>query len=491
MKLSNKILPQIKNNIELPLANYKDLPVKVLQFGTGVLLRGLPDYFIDKANKQGVFNGRVVVIKSTGANKTDAFAEQDNLYTVWVKGIKDQQPMDEISINSSISHVLTANGQWPDILKEADNANLKVVISNTTEVGIQLVNEDIHQSPPSSFPAKLLAVLYRRYQIFNGSSESGLVIIPTELLPDNATILKSILVKLCRYNKLEPAFEAWLLEHNSFCNSLVDRIVPGKPDNAEVQRFEEANGYGDDLLIVAEPYTLWAIEGDERVKAILSFEQTDEGVVVTPDIEIHRELKLRLLNGTHTLTCAMALLLNFDYVNQATADTDFARFMNSILADIRLAMPYKTDKETMEAFSAKVVDRFSNPYIKHLWVNIAQQYTTKIGTRVLPLLHQHFKQTEEVLQNIAKGLAAYLFLMTKIVEQDGKCSLEINGVKHVFTDEKAGVLTAIYSSCSPDSIAAYVFTSEELWGADKPAYPALINEVQKYLDEIAAGKVII
>jgi tagaturonate reductase len=57
------------------------LPEKVLQFGTGVLLRGLPDYYIDKANKQGIFNGRIVVVKSTGNGGADEFYNQDCLYT--------------------------------------------------------------------------------------------------------------------------------------------------------------------------------------------------------------------------------------------------------------------------------------------------------------------------------------------------------------------------------------------------------------------------
>ena len=62
-----------------------ELPEKVLQFGTGVLLRGLPDYFIDKANKQGIFNGRVVVVKSTDGGDATAFEKQDGLYTICVR----------------------------------------------------------------------------------------------------------------------------------------------------------------------------------------------------------------------------------------------------------------------------------------------------------------------------------------------------------------------------------------------------------------------
>jgi tagaturonate reductase len=83
-----------KNNISkisptpalvLPHTTVFELPEKVLQFGTGVLLRGLPDFIINNANNRGRFNGRVVVVKSTATGDTDAFAEQDGLYTLCVE----------------------------------------------------------------------------------------------------------------------------------------------------------------------------------------------------------------------------------------------------------------------------------------------------------------------------------------------------------------------------------------------------------------------
>ncbi|MGC4038117.1 MAG: hypothetical protein QM764_19300 [Chitinophagaceae bacterium] len=90
MLLSKQTLNEIHSDekIQLPSADYFALPEKVLQFGTGVLLRGLPDYFIDKANKQGVFNGRIVLIKSTSSGSADEFNKQDNLYTPMCKGYR-------------------------------------------------------------------------------------------------------------------------------------------------------------------------------------------------------------------------------------------------------------------------------------------------------------------------------------------------------------------------------------------------------------------
>src|SRR3954465_292724 len=216
-------------SVNLPDELLFELPEKVLQFGTGVLLRGLPDYFIDKANRQGIFNGRIVVVKSTSQGDSSAFDEQDGLYTICVRGIENGKKVEENIINASISRVLSAQNEWEQILQCANNPDLQVIISNTTEVGIQLVKDDIRQQPPVSFPGKLLAFLYKRFKAFDGSEQSGMVIIPTELIPDNGKKLESIVLELAHLNGLEGEFIEWLECCNHFCSSLVDRIVPGKP----------------------------------------------------------------------------------------------------------------------------------------------------------------------------------------------------------------------------------------------------------------------
>src|SRR5215510_5854293 len=155
MRLSKSNIEKIatQKNLEVPGKELFELPEKVLQFGTGVLLRGLPDYFIDKANKQEVFNGRVVVVKSTDGDSS-AFDKQDGLYTVCVRGVENGVTVEENIINASISRVLSSKTEWQRILECAHNPEMKIIISNTTEVGIQLVQDDINATPPVSFPGK-------------------------------------------------------------------------------------------------------------------------------------------------------------------------------------------------------------------------------------------------------------------------------------------------------------------------------------------------
>ena len=173
-------------NLGVDVAQF-DLPERVLQFGTGVLLRGLVDNLIDKANKQGVFNGRILIVKSTNSDSSD-FDKQDSVFTLNERGIVNGEAVKTSSVITAINRVVSATDEWAAILACAENLNLDVIISNTTEAGIAYVEEDIFAMPPKSFPSKLTAFLYKRFNFVNGKG-GGFVVIPTELIVDRKSVV--------------------------------------------------------------------------------------------------------------------------------------------------------------------------------------------------------------------------------------------------------------------------------------------------------------
>ena len=470
MQLSRENLPDIKNSgITKPADAIFNLPEKVLQFGTGVLLRGLPDYFIDKANRQGLFNGRIVVVKSTDSGDSGAFDRQDSLYTLCVRGIEDGHKVEENIICSAISRVLSARDQWQEILALARKPEMQIVISNTTEVGIQLVEDDIRRQPPVSFPGKLLAFLYERYKAFGGSPESGMVIVPTELIVDNGKKLSGIVKELAQIGGLEADFLLWLEKHCHFCSSLVDRIVPGKPDAAALQQLTHDLGYTDDLLSISEVYRLWAIEGGDKVRSVLSFAGADEGVIIEPDIEIYRELKLRLLNGTHTLSCGLAYLAGFGTVKQAMDDASFSAFVADLmLREIAPAIPYEVSLSAARDFGLRVLDRFRNPHLQHQWISITMQYSSKMKSRDIPVLLRHYQQHSTPPPHFALGFAAYLLFM--------------KGGNHKITDDQAAHFAELWKN--PGTVVNAALKDKSLWGADLTQLPGFEEAVKNNLDSL-------
>jgi tagaturonate reductase len=486
MHLSKNNLENIKTpGVVKPGPEIFNLPEKVLQFGTGVLLRGLPDYFVDKANRQGLFNGRIVVIKSTESGDAGSFERQDGLYTLCIRGIADGRKAEENIICSAISRVLSARDQWQEVLGCAHNPDMQVIISNTTEVGIQLVEDDIRRLPPSSFPGKLLAFLYERYRVFAGSAESGMVIVPTELIPDNGKKLAAIVKELARISQLEAGFVAWMEEHCRFCNSLVDRIVPGRPDAATTQLLQHDLGYTDELLSISEVYRLWAIEGDEKVRAVLSFAQADPGVIIRPDIGIYRELKLRLLNGTHTLSCGLAFLAGFGTVKKAMDDPAFSAFVSGLmLKEIAPAIPYPLPLGEAKDFGLSVLDRFRNPFIQHQWISITMQYSSKIRMRDIPVLLQHYTQQDTAPGHFSLGFAAYLLFMRAVRKEKEVYQGESHGQFYPINDDKAGLYFELWRDHSAGEVVRLALKDESLWGTDLTRLNGFAEAVTERLDAL-------
>ncbi len=486
MKLSRPTLKDIvSDKVVKPDADLLALPEKVLQFGTGVLLRGLPDYFIDKANRKGLFNGRIVVVKSTTQGDTTAFDTQDGLYTLCVRGLQNGHKVEENIIQSAVSRVVNAATHWEQVLQCAHNPDLQVIISNTTEVGIQLVDDDIRLQPPVSFPGKLLAFLYERYQAWKGSAESGMVIIPTELIPDNGNQLKAVILQLAQANQLEAAFIEWLHNANSFCNSLVDRIVPGRPDAATLSLLQEELGYEDQLLILSEVYRLWAIEGDERVKQKLSFAPADPGVIIEPDIKIYRELKLRLLNGTHTLSCGLAFLAGCETVKEAMEDTLVADYIAGLmLHELAPAIPYEVSPAVAQEFGASVLDRFRNPFIRHQWINITLQYSSKIKTRCVQVLLKHYALYQTVPEHMALGFAAYLLFTRPVRHENSRYYGVWKGQEYVIQDDRAAVFYQRWQELQVPQLVQETLLDKEFWGADLSILPHFTQAVTDRLNSL-------
>lgn len=489
MILSKQNIKNIKPQAGLIIPEEKifSLPEKVLQFGTGVLLRGLPDYFIDKANRQGIFNGRIVVVKSTGAGKTDAFDQQDGLYTLCVRGIENGEKQEETIINSSISRVISAKENWKEILACAHDPKLQIVISNTTEVGISLTKDDIRLHPPHSFPGKLLAFLHERYHAFNGNEDSGMVIIPTELIPDNASLLRTILLELGKRNKLDEKFVHWLETANHFCNSLVDRIVPGKLPEKDKNTIEKQFGYNDELMIMAESFRLWAIEsGDEKVSEILSFSKADEGVMIAPDIEKFRILKLRLLNATHSFVCGLAHLSNFNTVKETVTDNLFGSFINNLMIH-EIAETIVSDRISYEDacnFAAKVMDRFRNPYIDHRWLSISVQYSSKIKMRTVPLLIRYCKKAKQVPELMTLGFAGYLLFMKCHDNKKGGYSGMFNGKEYTVQDDHAAYFAEKWKLGNSNDVVDAVVTDKVFWDADLGELNGFADRVKFYIHSL-------
>ena len=382
------------------------LPIKVVQFGEGNFLRAFVDYAFQRLNNEIDFNAGIAVVQPLAGGMVDALNDQDGLYTLFMNGVKKNEKIQEIELVKNIVKGINPFTNYQAFLDLAKEEELQFIISNTTEAGIEFIDSDTpDMQPPVAFPARLTVLLHERFKHFNDDKSKGLTIIPCELINYNAATLKDIILQYCDLWNLDNQFKTWLLESCTYHNTLVDRIVPGYPKN-EIEEYNSKLDYQDNLIVTAEPFFLWVIEGDETLKQKLPFHKTDLNVKIVDDMQSFRTLKVRILNGAHTAMVPFSLLYGNETVRQ-TVDGDFTGdFVNHVIAEINETLPF--DKSEVLAYSDEVMDRFRNPFIIHKLSDIALNTVSKFKVRVLPSLLQYVEKNNSLPVHLVYSLACLI-----------------------------------------------------------------------------------
>ncbi|TLF46220.1 tagaturonate reductase [Maribacter aurantiacus] len=364
------------------------LPIKVVQFGEGNFLRAFVDYAIKVLNDTVGFHAGVAVVQPIENGMVPLLNEQDGLYTLFTKGIKQGEEVQEKILIDTIVKGVNPYDEFEEFLELARGKDLEFVISNTTEAGIRYDGNDLfHMTPPNSFPGKLTRFLYERFLYFNGNQDFGLTIIPCELINYNADTLKTVILQYIDLWKLSGQFKNWVLNACTLHNTLVDRIVPGYP-KADIEAYNLELVYKDRLIVTAETFFLWVIEGDDNLKKRLPFHKTPLDVRIVEDMQPFRTRKVRILNGAHTAMVPMALLYGNETVKETMDGPFTGEFIRSLILE-EVVPTLAMDKQELEVFAEEVFDRFRNPFIKHQLSSIALNSISKFKVRVLPSLLEY------------------------------------------------------------------------------------------------------
>jgi len=380
-------------------------PVKVLQFGEGVFLRAFVDWMIERMNERGGFAGSVAMVKPRRGAFPEAFARQRLRYTVSLKGILEGSRVESRERIGCLASLVNPYEDFGAYLAEAANPELVLVVSNTTEAGIAPSPTDRAEDEPApSFPGKLAQFLRTRYEAFGGDRAKGLVILPCELIEDNGRVLRDLVLGHAERWYADPAFSAWLREANFWLDSLVDRIVTGFTE-AERAAVLDAEGFDDELVVVAEPYHFLALRGPEALESRLPLRASGLNVKWADDIAPYRELKVRLLNGSHTLMALCGLGLGAVQVRDCLA---MPEIMSALKAyQLGETIPTMTlPAAECEAFLAAVLERFANPELFHKLDGIASKSVSKWAARVLPTIREKAEREGRVPPLGALVLAA-------------------------------------------------------------------------------------
>ncbi len=419
---------------------------KIIQFGEGGFLRGFADWIIQITNEKTDFDGSVVVVQPIEQGMCDALSEQDCVYTHVMRGLRNGEPVVEKKLIDVISRCVKPYDDYDEYLSLAKNPDFRFVISNTTESGITYIQGDaMNDRPPKSFPAKVAALLYRRFAY----GLDGFVFLPCELIDKNGETLKNIILRYADDWHLGEDFKTWIEEKNTFCNTLVDRIVTGYPKDEEIDL-----GYTDNMLNTSELFHLWVIEGPKDILKELPLDKTGLNIIVTDNLEMYRTRKVRILNGAHTSMIPYAMLEGIETVKDCMEDSKMSEFVKSCVFD-EIIPTLDLPESELISYANDVFERFNNPYIRHLCASISLNSVSKFKVRVLPSLLEYIDRKGSMPQKL-------IFSLFKLIEfyKKGAPNDDIDVIR--FMKER-----------SLDQILA----NEEFWGTD---LSFLYDEVAKY-----------
>ncbi|NOW03382.1 tagaturonate reductase [Clostridium beijerinckii] len=459
---------------------FKTYPEKVLQFGEGNFLRAFVDWQIDKMNEEAGFNGSVVVVQPQEGGLVNMLNEQDGLFTLYLQGVQGKRAIKTHKIINSISRGINPYTDYNEYLKVAENPELRFIVSNTTEAGIAFdENDKLNEGCQKSFPGKLTAFLFRRFMVFNGDNSKGFIIIPCELIDRNGEKLKEIVLRYAEIWNLGQDFVNWINDANTFCCSLVDRIVPGYPRDT-IDEVREELGYDDNLVDVGEIFHLWVIEGPQSIKDELPIEKAGLNVKVVDDMTPYRTRKVRILNGPHTAMVPVAYLYGLETVGEAVDHEVIGRYVHDVIYD-EIIETLDLPHEELVEFADAIIERFQNPYVKHYLMSIALNSLSKYKTRDLPSLTEYLKRKGALPKKLVFSLASLIeFYKGKRGDEDIQLTddediLELfKKLWEKYDGTKEGL----------NKIVTSVLAYEKNWGSNLNEIPNLTDEVSRYLEII-------
>ncbi|WP_454045851.1 tagaturonate reductase [Chryseobacterium sp. Marseille-Q8038] len=467
---------QIKQKLNREFnGSQEKLPIKIVQFGGGNFMRGFTDYIIDQLNKKADFNAGIVNVQPTQGGSVHKLEEQDNLYTLFTRGIKKGEIIDEKQVISSIQKSINPYTRYDEFLALAKEEELEFVFSNTTETGIAYdETEDQYSGPHKNFPAKVTVLLYERFKHFKGAPEKGLRIIPCELIEDNAFVLKDIIIQYARLWNLKEDFVQWIEQCNYFHNTLVDRIVPGYPKD-DAESYEEQLDYEDQMMVVSEVFLLFVIQDAKNLKERIPFDQINEQILVVDDIQPYRLRKVRILNGGHTLMLAPALLSGKETVKESIDNPFIGKFLrDAIFNEVNPTLGL--DENELKDFAEEVFDRFRNPFIKHHLASIALYFVSKFKVRILPSLLGYVEINQKLPLNLTFSLASLIRFYQG----------SFNGETLPLNDEEAIInrFKDIWTTNDYEKVASLALSEVAFWDTDLTQVKGLKEAVAKALWEI-------
>ncbi|WP_076542287.1 mannitol dehydrogenase family protein [Shewanella sp. UCD-KL21] len=391
--LSNHTLNSVKSGITKPSYDYKSSTVGIVHIGIGAFHRAHQAVFTDDLLNQSD-RWKITAVSLRSANIRNAMAPQDNLYSV-VERCSSQQ--DKLRIIGAISDVLVAPEEPHKVINVLAQSKTKVVTLTVTEKGycrdktgenLDFTNPAIvHDLANLSQPCSLVGFIVAACKV-RMLNDDKLTIISCDNLPANGRVTQKVVLQFAQRVDIKVA--QWIQENVSFCNSMVDRIVPATTQQ-DIDFVSQTLGVVDHSTVITEPFKQWVIE-DNFINDRPEWDSV--GVLFVDDVEAYEDMKLRLLNGIHSTLAYIGFLKGYEYIHQAIEDEYCLQFVKALQTEL-LATLDDVPGIDLASYADTILVRFANARVPYKTTQVACDGSQKLSQRLVKPLDTLLKNGKQ------------------------------------------------------------------------------------------------
>lgn len=459
----------LPDNVQLPQYDRQQLRSRIVHFGFGAFHRAHQALLTDRVlNAQGGDWGLCEISLFSGDVLMSQLRTQDHLYTVLEKGADGNQPIVIGAVNECLNAKLDSLAA---IIEKFCEPQVAIVSLTITEKGYcidpatgrldvtqpRIVHDLEKPSEPHSAPGILVEALHRR-------RERGLTpftVLSCDNIPDNGHVVKNAVLGMA--NKRSPELAQWIAEHVSFPGTMVDRIVPAATEES-LAEIEAAIGVNDPCAISSESFIQWVIE-DHFVAGRPDWEIA--GVQMVSDVLPWEQMKLRMLNGSHSFLAYLGYLAGYEHISDCMQDADYRR------AALRLMMQEQAPTlritgVDLQAYADSLIDRFTNPALKHRTWQIAMDGSQKLPQRMLEGIRLHL-QRESDWPLLALGVAGWMRYVSGTDERGNAIDVR---------DPLADKIQSLVANSRDNDRVTALLTLSEIFGTDLPHNAVFVSQIQ-------------
>lgn len=408
----------LNESVSQPAYDRSKLKSRIVHLGFGAFHRAHQGLFTDEVARKSESDWGICEVNLFGGEDLiTSLREQNHLYTVAEKGAEST----DVKIIGSVNESLHPSFDGTDaVIDKMAEPQVAIVSMTITEKGYcadpatglldknnALVIADL--ANPTQ-PKSALGYVVQALKIRRDRGLTPFTVMSCDNVQENGHVAKAAILEFAKL--LDAELGAWIEANVTFPCTMVDRIVPAATEET-LNEITELLGVQDPCGIACEPFRQWVIE-DNFVAGRPDWNIA--GAEFVADVVPYEEMKLRMLNGSHSFLAYLGYLGGYVHISDTMTDEGYRTAAFDMMMQAQapsLTMPEGTD---LEGYAKLLIERFTNPSLKHKTWQIAMDGSQKIPQRMGGSLRFHLEQGSD-FKWLAAGIAGWMRFVSAVDEQ--------------------------------------------------------------------------